>query len=237
MQIVPFGDRAVRLIFGDRIDPDVQKEISRFMRVLDDHPFPGYIENVPAYTNVAVYYDPLEVIRCGRAGAAAQEQVRERLLSMQSEINDGTVQEEDRRTVHIPVCYGGAFGPDLKAVAAYHHLSADEVIARHSAPHYLVYMLGFAPGFPFLGGLPAELETPRRAEPRLRIAAGSVGIAGKQTGAYPLDSPGGWQIIGRTPVPLFTPESDPPTLLSAGNLVKFDPVSEEEYRAIRGRTP
>jgi TIGR00370 family protein len=235
MQIVPFGDRAVRVIFGDRIDPAVQLKINRFMQTLDRHPFPGYIENVPAYTNIVVYYDPLEVINNGDTATTAQQQVAAYLSSVQNRIKNKANGTMNRRTVHIPVCYGGTFGPDLKEVAAFHHLSVDAVIARHSEPHYLVYMLGFAPGFPFLGGLPEELETPRRAEPRLKISAGSVGIAGKQTGAYPLDSPGGWQIIGRTPVPLFTPENDPPTLLSAGDLVKFDPVAEQEYQAIRER--
>ncbi|WP_010630759.1 5-oxoprolinase subunit PxpB [Sporolactobacillus vineae] len=237
MQIVPFGDRAVRLIFGDRIDPAVQLKIGRFMQVLAQYPFPGYIEDVPAYTNLVVYYDPLTVIRHGEVGVAAQEQVRSYLFSVQNQINDEEEAAAEKQTVRIPVCYGGSYGPDLKEVAEFHHLSVDEVIARHSAPHYLVYMLGFAPGFPFLGGLSEALETPRRAEPRLKIAAGSVGIAGKQTGAYPLDSPGGWQIIGRTPVPLFRPKSDPPTLLSAGDLVQFDPVSEEEYQEIRERAP
>ncbi|WP_100486694.1 5-oxoprolinase subunit PxpB [Sporolactobacillus pectinivorans] len=234
MTIEPFGDQAVRVIFGDQIAPSVQLKISRFIQLFDQNPFSGFIEYVPAYTNVVFYYDPMKVIGSGHKNRSAQRQVIDYLTELSQDVKKGSEHESFRRVVHIPVCYGGTFGPDLNEVAAAHDLQPDEVIARHSAPHYLVYMLGFAPGFPFLGGLPEELATPRRATPRLKIAAGSVGIAGKQTGAYPLDSPGGWQIIGRTPVPLFTPETNPPTLLQAGDLVKFDPVTEQEFKCIYG---
>ncbi|TGA98735.1 5-oxoprolinase subunit PxpB [Sporolactobacillus shoreae] len=234
MTIEPFGDQAVRVIFGDRIAPSVQQEISRFIRLFDQKSFNGFIEYVPSYTNIVFYYNPLEVIEGGRKDTSAQSQVIDFLTGLSRCTFESVDQGSPRRVIHIPVCYGGDFGPDLDEVADLHHLSASELIHRHSAPEYLVYMLGFAPGFPFLGGLPEELATPRRATPRLKIAAGSVGIAGRQTGAYPLDSPGGWQIIGRTPVPLFTPETDPPTLLQAGDLVKFDPISEREFERIKG---
>lgn len=234
MTIEPFGDQAVRVIFGDRIAPSVQQGISRFIRLFDQKPFNGFIEYVPSYTNIVFYYNPLEVIEGGRKDTSAQSQVIDFLTGLSRCTFESVDQESQRKVVHIPVCYGGDFGPDLDEVADLHHLSASELIRRHSVPEYLVYMLGFAPGFPFLGGLPEELATPRRATPRLKIAAGSVGIAGRQTGAYPLDSPGGWQIIGRTPVPLFTPETDPPTLLQAGDLVKFDPISEREFERIKG---
>ncbi|GAY74946.1 5-oxoprolinase subunit PxpB [Sporolactobacillus inulinus] len=235
MVIEPFGDQAVRVIFGDRIAPEIQMKINQFTERFDRSPFKGFIEYVPAYTNVVFYYNPTEVRRNGKNDhLSAQRQVIDYLNQLGEQINNEPDRAAKRRVVHIPVCYGGDFGPDLNEVAHVHHLTPREVIEKHTQPQYLVYMLGFAPGFPFLGGLPEELATPRRANPRLKIAAGSVGIAGKQTGAYPLDSPGGWQIIGRTPVPLFRPESDPPTLLKAGDLVVFDAISEQEYLRIKG---
>lgn len=233
MKIEPFGELAVRVIFGDRIDPNIQQKIKQFTSFFDRQPFDGFIEYVPAYTNVVFYYDPCRVAAYGQQSLPAQQQVADYLLRLSERMTGEKKQEKSRKTVHIPVCYGGSFGPDLKEVAEVHHLSAAEVIVKHSEPEYLVYMLGFAPGFPFLGGLPEELATPRRAVPRIKIASGSVGIAGRQTGVYPLDSPGGWQIIGRTPLPLFSPAADPPTLLAAGDLVKFDPIAEPEYRCMK----
>lgn len=138
------------------------------------------------------------------------------------------------KVVEIPVCYGGEFGPDIEFVAEHNHLSVQEVIDIHSSGEYLVYMIGFAPGFPFLGGMSEKIATPRRSSPRLVIPVGSVGIAGSQTGAYPIETPGGWQLIGRTPAALFCPQNHPPTLLDAGNMVKFKPITLEEYNAIKG---
>ncbi|MDO1510149.1 MULTISPECIES: 5-oxoprolinase subunit PxpB [unclassified Neisseria] len=125
------------------------------------------------------------------------------------------------RHVDIPVCYGGEFGEDLAEVAAFHHTTPEEIVRRHTEPAYTVFMVGFQPGFPYLGGLPENLHTPRRAVPRTQVPAGSVGIGGSQTGIYPFASPGGWQIIGRTEIPLFQTASHPPTLLSAGDTVRF----------------
>ncbi|RYL94118.1 5-oxoprolinase subunit PxpB [Sporolactobacillus sp. Y61] len=235
MRVEPFGDQAVRVILGDRIAPSVQKKIKQFTERFDRQPFAGFIEYVPAYTNVVLYYDPVVVIRHGRKDLPAQEQVCHYIQALLQDEEKEKGQEASRRRVRIPVCYGGDFGPDLVQVAACHNLTVKQVIARHSAPSYLVYMLGFTPGFPFLGGLPEELATPRRKSPRLKIAAGSVGIAGQQTGVYPLESPGGWQIIGRTPVALFRPESNPPTLLMPGDIVTFEPITEAEFNRIRGQ--
>jgi KipI family sensor histidine kinase inhibitor len=138
------------------------------------------------------------------------------------------------RRVEIPTIYGGEYGPDLDFVAQYHHLTPAEVIRIHSGVDYPVYMLGFIPGFAYLGGLDAAIATPRLDQPRTRIPAGSVGIAGAQTGVYPLDTPGGWRIIGRTPLRLFDPLADPPALLSPGDIVRFIPVSEEESNHVAG---
>jgi inhibitor of KinA len=144
--------------------------------------------------------------------------------------------ESKQRFVEIPVCYGGEYGPDLEAVAEYHHLSTSEVVEIHSKEEYLVYMIGFAPGFPYLGGMSEEIATPRRHSPRLSIPEGSVGIAGMQTGVYPISTPGGWQLIGRTPLELFCPNENPPTLLQSGDIVKFVPISLEEYQANKEKT-
>lgn len=238
MKIIPFGEQAVRLIFGDRIDPALQAEMSRFMYIVDQHPFPGLIEYVPAYTNIAFYYDPLTVLTAAPHpnGMTAQQTVIDYLTVCYTTHMTKTsgAKSSAGRTIRIPVCYGGEFGPDLASVASYHQINVEEVIKQHCAPKYLVYMLGFAPGFPFLGGLPEGLATPRRESPRLKIAAGSVGIAGKQTGVYPLQSPGGWQIIGRTPIDLFTPDRESPTLLHAGDTIQFESITKDVYWARRG---
>jgi len=133
------------------------------------------------------------------------------------------------KTVHIPVCYGGRFGPDIEFVAQTNHLSVEEVIRLHCEPEYLIYMVGFTPGFPFLGGLPPALHTPRLKTPRSLVPAGSVGIANAQTGIYPLASPGGWQLIGRTPKKLFAPQRPNPFLYQAGDRIKFEPISAQDF--------
>ena len=131
------------------------------------------------------------------------------------------------------MCYGGEFGPDLGRVAAQAKLTPEEVIKRHSKATYLVYLIGFAPGFPYLGGLPKELATPRHPKPRMAVPAGSVGIAGEQTGIYPQVTPGGWNLIGATPLPLFRPQAEPPVLLQPGDEVKFKPVGPDEFRRLQ----
>jgi inhibitor of KinA len=135
--------------------------------------------------------------------------------------------------VEIPVCYGGEFGADLDFVAKHANLTPGEVIEIHSAADYLVHMIGFAPGFPYLGGMSSKIAAPRRSSPRLKVPAGSVGIAGEQTGIYPLETPGGWQLIGRTPLALFRPEQDPPTLLQPGDIVRFRPITPQQFRELK----
>lgn len=139
------------------------------------------------------------------------------------------MKQKVRYVIEIPVCYGEEFGPDLEFVANHNGLTPEEVIRIHSSAEYLVYMVGFAPGFPYLGGMPEAIAAPRRPSPRLAIPAGSVGIAGKQTGVYPIETPGGWQIIGRTPIALFVPDSNPPTILASGDRICFRPISRQEY--------
>jgi inhibitor of KinA len=158
------------------------------------------------------------------------ERVKDALLKAKH--NKGA---SEGRTVELPVCYGGEFGPDLATVAEHAKLSPEEVIKRHCAGNYLVYLVGFSPGFAYLGGLAKELATPRHATPRPRVPAGSIGIGGEQTGVYPVSTPGGWNLIGRTPLRLFLPEQDPPVMLRAGDRVKFRAISMEEFVTMEDR--
>jgi inhibitor of KinA len=218
--ILPLGDAALLVRFGDRIDPALFGRVRAFCASLDEDPVAGTVEVVPAYASVAIYYDPLET-DSDRLAAA----IRARLDRL------AEAPTPQSRSVVIPVCYGGEDGPDLEWLAAQHGMTPDEVVALHSGAVYTVYMIGFTPGFPYLGGLPEELATPRRETPRLAIPAGSVGIAGNQTGVYPLESPGGWHIIGRTPFRLFRPDRDPPSLLRPGDTVRFRPITKQEFDA------
>jgi inhibitor of KinA len=228
-QLFPLGDAAVVVQFGDSINPAVQAAIQAFTAYLGQHPFAGLRECVPAFTTLTVYYDPWLLSAQGQY--PPYERVcgilRQRLLAVPASPAEATVQ-----TVEVPVCYGGELGPDLVAVARHTGLTPTEVIARHAAPTYLVHMLGFAPGFPYLGGLDARLATPRWAVPRPLVPAGAVGIAGAQTGIYSLPTPGGWQLIGRTPRRLFDPAADPPTLLRAGQQLRFVPIGEADFQRL-----
>lgn len=175
-------------------------------------------ECVPAFTTVAVHYDPL------RAPFAKASALVSALLR---DVSPAPLSESP--PVEIPVCYGGDIGPDLAFVAEHAKLTPDEVVRIHAGGDYRVYMIGFTPGFPFLGGLPEQIATPRRSSPRVAVPAGSVAIGGKQTGVYSIESPGGWQIIGRTRLALFRPELNPPTLLRMSQRVRFRPISRPEF--------
>lgn len=240
-RIVPLGDSAAVVILGDSISLPIHYRVRALCSYLEHHPFAGLAELVPSFTSVAVYYDGLAILK------AYPEYIRpggeyypfpvvtallERMLSL---VEDEPAPQP--RTVRVPVYYGGEAGPDLEFVAEHNGLLPQQVIDIHSSADYLVYMLGFAPGFPYLGGLPSAVSTPRRLSPRVVIPAGSVGIAGDQTGIYPLDTPGGWQLIGRTPLSLFKPEAVPPTLLQAGDTVRFYPISRREFMEWREDLP
>jgi len=215
---LPVGDCGVRVCFGAEISPRLQRRVQRFCMKLEYSSIVGVTEWVPAYATVTVYYQPWRV-KYEPLCRALQMLNQKRLVGVQTE----------SRLIEIPVCYGGEFGPDLLFVAGTHGLTPAQVIARHCQPRYLVYFLGFLPGFGYLGGLPRLLATPRRATPRSTVPAGSVGIAGAQTGVYPQESPGGWQIIGRTPLRLYDPARQPAALLRAGDNVKFVPMTAQEY--------
>ncbi len=222
---MPFGEMAIRMQFGTSVSDVTQRQITQAMAQIDAQNIPYIQEMIPAYTTLTVLYDAIYLLTQGIKNPA--QAVIETLKACVSVDTDTSV--ATTKIIDIPVCYGGEYGPDLEEVASYHQLSVKEVIKRHSTPQYLIYMLGFAPGFPYLGGLDETIATPRKKSPRLKIEAGSVGIAGSQTGIYPIETPGGWQIIGRTPLALFQPEKMPPTLLEAGAMIRFVPISAADF--------
>lgn len=228
IQFYPLGDTAIAVQLGTSADIEVHNKVRGLVKYLENHPFPGMIELVPGFTTVTVFYDPIELSCLGQA-AQPYEKIRAVLEKI---VVNSYIASGKPEVITIPVCYGGEFGPDLQEVAEFKGMTPEEVIALHAGRSYTVYMIGFAPGFPYLGGMSEKLAVPRRSSPRLIIAAGSVGIGGKQTGIYPLESPGGWQIIGRTPLRLFNPLREQPSLLQAGDIIRFQPIPREEYEAL-----
>lgn len=240
-RIAPLGDSAVTVTFSEKIDEQVHSRVLAFAGMLESHPLPGMTEVVSGYTSVTVFYNPIVVWKtaCPMTGHRPSPAPYAFISGMLKKMIDQPVQDsasysQETRTVSIPVCYGGAYGPDLQAVADCAGLSPEEVITIHSSASYRTFMIGFLPGFPYLGGLPKRIAMPRRAEPRLSVPAGSVGIAGEQTGVYPFNSPGGWQIIGQTPVNLFDPAKTPPSLLRAGDYIRFKAINENEFNHWKG---
>jgi inhibitor of KinA len=212
------GDRGLLIELGCGIDPVVNRRVKRLHRIIARERLHGVVESVPAYASLLVVFDPLQ---------ASPETLKRQIIGL-CDFDDTDEPVEDRAVVEIPVVYGGEAGPDLDAVAAHHGLSVEDVIGLHTGTTYRVYMIGFTPGFPYMGELPEALDTPRRDTPRTRIPKGSVAIAQRQTGIYPAISPGGWQIIGRTPLALFDPHKETPSFLTMGDAVRFTPVTPEE---------
>jgi len=218
------GEQGLVVEFGDEIDPAINRRVHRLAAAIRGERIGAIVEVVPSYRSLLVYFDPLELSR-NRLKKLVDD-LLEREEGRSTHGNEG-------KTVVVPVVYGGEFGPDLPFVAEHAGLSEDEVITLHASRPYLVYMLGFIPGFPYLGGMPERLSTPRLERPRVRIPAGSVGIAGGQTGFYPLESPGGWRIIGRTPFQGYPLGNGDEPLFSAGDSLLFRRIGEEDYRRIR----
>lgn len=213
-RLLPLGDSALLIQLGDEIDPALNRQVHAFERRLRADRLPGVIESVPAYASILVHYDPLQLnLRQVSEWAATEAEVAE------------TETASNPRTIEVPVRYGGADGPDLDSIAKRHGISVDEVIRIHTSRDYIVYMMGFTPGFPYMGRLDEAIATPRLETPRTLVPAGSVGIAGAQTGIYPIDSPGGWRILGRTSLRLLDPDAEQPFLFSPGDTVRF--VAEE----------
>lgn len=220
-RLLPAGDSAIVVEYGDGIDARLNARVRLLHRAFGASRHAGIVETVPTYRSLMVHYDPVVLSR----------EAVERLIAQTA---DALPEEASvpGRTVEIPVMYGGRAGPDLEDVAAFAGLDEAQVVALHAAGEYTVFMLGFMPGFPYLGGLPARIAAPRLSTPRTIVPAGSVGIAGAQTGIYPAESPGGWRLIGRTPLALFDTRRSPPTLLEAGDRVRFVQVTPADYDAI-----
>jgi inhibitor of KinA len=219
-RIEALGDRALLIHCGEAIDAAINAQALAIARAVESAKLAGIIDIAPAYASVCVRYDP-----AAWTGAGATQSPFDRVAGQLRALVDNPARDADAdadaRSIEIPVTYGGESGPDLADVAVHAGLSEEEVIARHGAAEYWVAMLGFTPGFPYLLGLDASLHMPRRATPRTRVPAGSVAIGGAQTGVYPRETPGGWHLIGRTPLSLFDPAQDPPALLKPGMRVKF----------------
>ena len=210
------GDRAMVVELGDSISPETNRRVHGLLRALESHALPGIVDLVPTYRSLLVLYNPL---------LSSFDGLRSLVASLDDD--DAGAGKEAPNIVEVPTVYGGEHGPDLDFVAEHNGLSPEEVVEIHSGADYPVYMLGFTPGFPYLGGLSEKLHTPRLATPRTVTPGGSVGIAEAQTGMYPVQSPGGWRIIGRTPLALFDPEREPPSLLNAGDVVRFVPAPDD----------
>ncbi|HEX2779923.1 MAG TPA: 5-oxoprolinase subunit PxpB [Gemmatimonadaceae bacterium] len=229
-RIAPFGDRALVVTLGDRIDDATFQRVQGALARLGGAS--GEITDVVAgFASITVHYEPLRVAMVGA------ELPHVALARTVASLLDGVdaVSAAPGRLVEIPVCYEGELAPDLEEVARHTGMSSRDVVRLHSAAEYVVHMIGFVPGFPYLGGLDARLATPRRAEPRTRVPAGSVGIGGAQTGVYPIASPGGWQLIGRTPLRLFDARRESPSLLHVGDRVRFRVVTRREFDALVAR--
>lgn len=217
------GDSCIVVEFGDEINPELNRMVRFMFLSLNRAGIQGITELIPTYRSLYVQYDPLEI---------SLEKLRRRLKKAVQKFDE--VELPSLRVVDIPTVYGGRYGPDLEFVAEYNGLTKEEVVEIHTSSSYLVYMIGFTPGFAYLGGVSKRIATPRLETPRLKVLAGSVGLAGEQTGVYPVESPGGWRLIGCTPIRIFDPGRDPPVVLQpTSDYVRFVRISEEEFRRIR----
>jgi len=214
----PVGDRALLVKFGDVIDLEINRAVHALFNALEKAKINGLDECVPAYASLLVYYDPLKT---------SYDRLVFQLKDLEPKLDEFNDKEKTHEVL-VPTVYGGECGPDLSNVAGAHNLAEEDVIRIHSNQTYIVYMIGFIAGFPYLGRVPDSIATPRLERPRVRIPAGSVGIAGNQTGIYPCESPGGWQIIGRTPLTLFDPYALRPALFQPGDRVRFRPINADE---------
>lgn len=222
INILTAGDSSILIEFGKEISPEINRKIKATVQLMKEQHIEGVVDVIPAFCSLLINYDPRVI---------SYDEIRERMQKLVKV--DAKSGEEKKKIYEIPVCYGGEYGPDIENIAANAGLSVEEVIKIHSSRDYLIYMLGFLPGFCYLGGLDERIHTPRLANPRIKINAGSVGIGGSQTGIYPLDSPGGWQLMGMTPVKTYDPDREVPILVEAGDYIRFVPIDEEEYKRIK----
>jgi inhibitor of KinA len=240
MQITPLGDSALIVRLRDQFDDapeETLNEVLNAFQLLKNAAIPGIVELAPAYTSVAAFYDLIATAKASGKPDQPFEWIAERIRGVVAasakRVRRRRTRKDNVRLVEIPVCYDSEFAIDLEDVARNAQISTQKVVDLHSAAEYRVSCIGFVPGFPFLTGLPRILATPRRSTPRKEIPPGSVGIGGAQTGIYPLPSPGGWNLIGRTPLKLFDPSKDPPALLRAGDRVRFRIITRAEFDSLK----
>ena len=223
MRIYDIHDNAFTIELSQEINEETNRQVVALQAFINQADIPGFVECVPAFASLTVYVD-------GTSSFLELKQIIENMLSVFNRSYNATQQFTKKTSpIIIPVCYDLEYGSDLNAVSTQLELSIDEIIELHSKEYYRVYMIGFVPGFPYMGTLPQELEIPRKKTPALKVPAGSIAIAGKQTGIYPSEVPGGWHIIGRTPLPLFNKSSERFCLLKAGDLVQFKQISKEAF--------
>ncbi|MBI2853962.1 MAG: 5-oxoprolinase subunit PxpB [Chloroflexi bacterium] len=218
------GDSAIFVEFGNTVSLELNQRVHNLKLAIQRQRVPGIIETVPAYCSLLVYFDPLQI---------HPDKLRQTLRRLVDQPQESTISRP--RLIEIPTAYGGDFGPDIEFIAKHNGLSVDEVIKIHTGTHYPIYMIGFMPGFPYLGGMSPSIAAPRLETPRSKIPAGSVGIAGTQTGIYPVESPGGWRLIGRTPFRIFDPSREPPSVFQAGDYLKFVSISPDEFASIQAK--
>ena len=222
IKLLTAGDSSILLQFGNTIDPAINRKIAATVQLMREQHINGVTDVIPALCFLLINYDPRVI---------SYEQIKRRMEALVK--IDVTAGDTRKRVFEIPVCYGGEYGPDIRNIADHAGLSVEEVIQIHTSRDYLIYMLGFLPGFTYLGGLDERIHTPRLANPRIRIPAGSVGIGGSQTGIYPMDSPGGWQLMGMTPVKTYDPDREVPILVEAGDYIRFVAIDEDEFHRIK----
>ncbi|MBX3303189.1 MAG: 5-oxoprolinase subunit PxpB [Nitrospira sp.] len=225
IRLAPLGDSAITVEFGDEIDPCINACVVAFTNTVADQGWKGILDIVPTYRSVTIYFDALQW---------TFPDLAQRLRRVPRQSSDAI--RSGGRLHKIPVLYGGEWGPDLEDVAIFAGLSPAETITLHTSVRYQVYMLGFSPGFPYLGFVRERLAMPRLSTPRTKVPAGSVGIADRQTGIYPSSTPGGWRLIGRTPIPLYRKSRSTPFLLKAGDLVQFNSIDQDEFDRLSGES-
>ncbi len=222
IRFLPCGDSAVTVEFSKEINEETNRKIRFLATEIERQGIRGVRESVPTFCSITVYFDPLVL---------SGQKLQKKILNIIHAYKEGSAQK--RRVFLIPVCYEGEYAPDMEDVCRLTGLTREEVIQIHSSTDYLIYMLGFLPGFPYLGGMDSRIEAPRLDTPRTTIPEGAVGIGGKQTGIYPLASPGGWRLIGRTPVKVYDPGRENPIVYKAGDYIRFFPISPEKFESRR----
>jgi KipI family sensor histidine kinase inhibitor len=221
VRFLPCGDTAIAVEFGDRIDRTLSNRVLALRSRMGSADIRGVVETVPTYRSLLIHYDPLQT--------SASEVIK----TVETLVTGEAAIDETRHLWRVPVCYEGDFGPDLPSVAEQSGLRVDQVVSLHAATRYHVYMIGFLPGYPYMGDVPAPLTLPRRSDPRIKVPPGSVAIATTMTAIYPVESPGGWHLIGRTPIRIFDPRMSPPALFAPGDAVEFEPIDRVTFAKLR----